>query len=114
VAANQINPFAKRGLSTRARDALLNDGMTTVGALYPEPMRKRKKRTREPRPGVDPAFSLRIEALMDVSGYDSQENFAAQLEGVSYERFNNIAAGRNNLSRTVADAIFFAGQAGYP
>ena len=51
---------------------------------------------------------------MDVSGYDSQENFAAQLEGVSYERFNNIAAGRNNLSRTVADAIFFAGQAGYP
>jgi hypothetical protein len=63
----------------------------------------REKRMRKPRP----VWSWRIEALMDVLGYGSQMDFAAQLEGVTYVQFNNIAAGRNRLSRKVADAIFF-------
>jgi hypothetical protein len=93
------HPFAKRGLPTRPSNALLNDRMPTVDALS-EPKRKRPAH-------VDPAWSWRIEALMDLLGYGSQKEFAAQLEGVTYGQFCNIAGGRNNLSREVADAIFF-------
>ena len=77
--------------------------MVTEGTDLP----KRRRKSRPANFTPEAPYPDRLRALREVLGYKTQIEFAAELKGINYDQFNNIARGASNLSREVAFAIFW-------